>query len=225
MTELLTFHGDPSIKAKYLEQIIAHEKADEIVKGKYWENGKGCAVGCIIHGGDHAKFEPLFGIPEWMARLIDTLFEGLPNEDAKKFPRRFWEAIPENKNLESVKWKFCSFILKENIKGVLSLDIEEGLKKKVGAAIRNVLAVHTEAIKTGKWSESAARSAGSAAESAAWSAGSARSAAESAAWSAGSAALSARSAGSAAWSAGSAAESAAYNRYADELIRIMEEMK
>lgn len=46
------FHNDKKIKAKYLARVKAHIKAGEVIKGKYWENGKGCAVGCTIHGYD-----------------------------------------------------------------------------------------------------------------------------------------------------------------------------
>jgi hypothetical protein len=59
------FHNDNEIKQKYLKRVIAHQKADELIKGKYWEKGKGCAVGCTIHSGDHAKYETELGIPRW----------------------------------------------------------------------------------------------------------------------------------------------------------------
>lgn len=41
---LLAFHSDKKIKAEYLSRVKAHAKADEIIKGKYWEHGhvKGC---------------------------------------------------------------------------------------------------------------------------------------------------------------------------------------
>ena len=42
MTKLLAFHNDPEIKAKYVARVKAHAEADEIIKGKYWEDGKGC---------------------------------------------------------------------------------------------------------------------------------------------------------------------------------------
>lgn len=42
---LLAFHGDPKVKAKYLRRVRAHEKADEIIHGVYWEKGRGCGVG------------------------------------------------------------------------------------------------------------------------------------------------------------------------------------
>lgn len=57
------FHGDLKIKEKYLVRIRAHAAADEIVKGQYWEDGKGCAVGCTIHSNDHSLYPKLFDIP------------------------------------------------------------------------------------------------------------------------------------------------------------------
>jgi len=81
--EELSFLGDASLKTKMLERLHAHALADEIVKGGYWEDGKGCAVGCILHKTPdedvHAAFESELGIPEWCARLIDRLFEELPS--------------------------------------------------------------------------------------------------------------------------------------------------
>src|SRR5882724_7971251 len=87
------FHGDPAIKAEYLARVLEHEKADEIVHGKYWEGGKGCAVGCTLHSADHMDYESKLGIPVALARLEDTLFEGQPNGQAKSFPARFLSAI------------------------------------------------------------------------------------------------------------------------------------
>ncbi len=185
------------------------------------ENGKwkGCAVGCSIHSlniqlkknyetNNHKVYETALGIPEWLARLEDTIFEGLTVEESKLWPERFAKAIPVGVNLEPVKWKFCSYLLKDNIDRVLTLNISDDLKKQVVDAIRQVLVVHQEAIKTGEFSESAARSA-------AWSA--ARSAAWSAAWSAAESA-----AESAAWSA---TRSATYTKYAKELLRLLKSVK
>ena len=44
MNKLLSFHNDPKIKEKYLERVKAHQEADQIIKGLYWEDGKGCAM-------------------------------------------------------------------------------------------------------------------------------------------------------------------------------------
>ena len=49
-TRMLAFHNDPSIKAEYLSRVAEHAAADQIIHGTYWMDGKGCAVGCTIHG-------------------------------------------------------------------------------------------------------------------------------------------------------------------------------
>jgi hypothetical protein len=71
---MLSFHSDPSIKSNYLARVAGHADADEIVKGRYWENGKGCAVGCTIHGETHESFERELGIPQMLAWLEDVIF-------------------------------------------------------------------------------------------------------------------------------------------------------
>ena len=181
---LVSYKGDPKLKKMFVAEIERHRKLDMIVQGTYGkENGtwKGCAVGCSVHSlnlklnkkydtSDHTVYEKELGMPEWLARLEDTLFEGLPETESKKWPGQFAKAVPVGVNLEPVKWQFCAYLMKENIERVLTLDISEDLKKQVVDAIRGVLSVHESAIETGKWDESAARSADSAARSAAWSA-------------------------------------------------------
>src|SRR3990167_2899616 len=128
---MLTFHNNHKIKEKYLSRIEAHFLADEIIKGKYWEGGKGCAVGCTIHSSNHLAYETKLGIPEWLARLEDLLFENLPSDKAKLWPKKFLEAVPVGVDLQPVRWKFCAFILKENINRVLLLEISDVLKDQV----------------------------------------------------------------------------------------------
>ncbi|HOA79914.1 MAG TPA: hypothetical protein PKK61_02470, partial [Defluviitaleaceae bacterium] len=180
------------------------------------------------------------GIPEWLAHIQDSLFEGLPIGDNSQFAVDFLESIPVGVNLESVKWKFCAFLMRENIERVLSFsDMSCSIRDKSLSAIRAVLALHEKAIEIGDFYYNsdecaAARSAAefaaaarSAAASAAWSAAAsaAWSAAESAAWSAAKAA--ARSAAkAAAWSAESGSDTeVAYKRYSVELIRLLKEAK
>jgi hypothetical protein len=43
MKKLIAFHGSQEIKDKYIARVKAHQEADQIIKGQYWENGKGCA--------------------------------------------------------------------------------------------------------------------------------------------------------------------------------------
>ena len=206
---MLAFHNDPKIKEKYLKRVRAHAKADKIVKGQYWEDGKGCAVGCTILGKDHYKYEKELGIPVSIAYLEDKIFEGLPNEEAMTFPVRFLEAIPVGANLEHVAAMMQIFSLRDCRENAF------GDGKKVIDLVIEALEGQVKGVETSKerWAEleSAAWSAAWSAESAAWSA------ARSAAWSAESAAK------SAAWSAAKSAESAAYVRLSEELLRLLSE--
>ena len=233
----LTYHNDPALKAAFLEQITAHEQADRIIQGEYWDGFKGCAVGCSVESlnhingttykhGDHAAYAEALGIPEWLARLEDTLFEGLPVAVAKGWPRRFAEAIPVGVDLEPVRHRFAVFLMDHNTTTVAALDIDESQRARVLAAIAQTKAVHADALVTGAWDRAAAGIAYSAAcwsaDSAAYSAGHSaalRSAAYSAAYSAAHSAHSA--AYSAYWSADSAADSAGCERDADQLIDLL----
>ena len=200
------------VKTTLLTQLQSHYDADEIVKGRYWECGKGCAVGCTLHNSNHAEYETKLGIPEMLAHLEDTIFEGLPNDKAKQWPIRFSKAIKVGADLSRIGYQFMYWNLIENL--VLK-DSDNAEVQKVIIQCRAAIAQCAEAIcpltKGQPFDESAAWSA---AESAAWSA------AESAESAARSAAELVRSA---AWSAPeSAAESAAYEKMADKLIELLE---
>src|SRR5208282_5693902 len=90
---MLAFHGKQQIKDEYLTRVKAHREADQIMKGQYWENGRGCAVGCTIHNSDHGRYETELGTPRILARLEDGIFESLPNDLAMTWPERFLDAI------------------------------------------------------------------------------------------------------------------------------------
>jgi hypothetical protein len=111
---MFSFHSDPSIKSNYLARVTGHADADEIVKGRYWENGKGCAVGCTIHGETHESFERELGIPQMLAWLEDLIFEGLPNRLAKTWPERFLSSIAPGRDLSPVGWQFLHWLLTES---------------------------------------------------------------------------------------------------------------
>jgi hypothetical protein len=214
-----TFKNDQKIKDALIKRMDHHIEMDELLQGSTGSGGKGCTVWCALNNGelkkgyDHSAFPDVLGLPEWLARLHDVIYEGLETEDSKWFSKEWVRAIPVGVNVEPVKWKFSVFLLKENIDRVLSLEINEELKTKIVDSIRQCLSVNESAILTGVWDESAAESARSAAESArsaAWSARSAAESARSAAWSAWSAKSAAWSAAkSAAWSAAESAKSAA----------------
>jgi hypothetical protein len=82
---MLSFNNDPSIKSALIFRMDAHSAADEIIKGTGWENGKGCFIGCSLNNYDHSQWPIELGLPEWLARLCDSIFEGLPNGEAMTF--------------------------------------------------------------------------------------------------------------------------------------------
>src|SRR5690606_37264301 len=117
--KLISFHGKESIKDFYLNRLIAHREADEIIQGTYWQDGRGCGVGCTVHSRNHADYESELGIPRILACLEDQIFEGLPNEKAKEFPIQFLEAIPVGVDLEPVWRKFMIWLLIDENEGVI----------------------------------------------------------------------------------------------------------
>ena len=210
------YHNDPAVKSAILAQLVGHRKADEIVKGQYWEGGKGCAVGCTLHTSDHAEYETRFGIPQMLAHLEDRIFEGLPNGVAKAWPERFMGTIEPGADLSRVGWQFLHWLITDES---MTPGISDPLVRNAVKQCADVLvplmkggAVDEDAA----WSaaRSAVRSAESAARSAASAAWSANNAARSAAWSAENAESAASAARSAAWSA-------AYIRMADKLIELI----
>lgn len=94
--EMRSFHGDPAIKQKYIDRVKHHQKLDNIIQGTYWENGRGCAVGCTLEKGlsPHDRYPVELGLPTWLAHLEDHLFENLHIKEAKTLPLAFLEAIP-----------------------------------------------------------------------------------------------------------------------------------
>ena len=127
-TELRAYNNDPKVKAKYVKRVKMHHDADEIIQGTYWENGKGCAVGCTIEGNQHSRYETELGIPHMIARLEDRIFEGLSNKEAKEFPLKFLKAIKPGADLSMVVPKFFVWLLIDPEDGVIKFARTDGKK-------------------------------------------------------------------------------------------------
>lgn len=109
---MLAYHGDPAIKAEYLDRLAQHRAADQLLQSYgYLEDGKGCAIGCTIHSGNHADYERLLGIPHMLARLEDAIFEGLSVGAAQLWPERFLSAIHPGQDLSCVGWRLLHWLL------------------------------------------------------------------------------------------------------------------
>ena len=206
---MLAFHSDPKIKKKYLSRVKAHIKADELIKGKYWENGKGCAVGCTIHSGDHAAYENELGIPRILARLEDGIFESLPNKLAMTWPKRFLESINPGADLSKVWNKFAHWLLVDTENGVLRFANTERTKDSISKTANLYLRSLKEEVPYLEWKTAASAAADAAADAAAYAAYAAAYAASDAAYAA--YAASAAYADAAAYAAASATAYAAYD--------------
>ena len=171
------YHSNPELKAQFVALITAHEAADEIVQGTYWNDGRGCAVGCSIdslnritgtrHSHDnHAAYESLIGVPRILARLEDGIFEGLPLDVAKTWPRRFAEAIRPGADLSGVWTCFAVWLLTDAEHGVIRF----AKNKRQRTAIQAVAELYSrqiagETISKNAW-QSAAYAAAAAADAA-----------------------------------------------------------
>lgn len=156
------FHNDAAIKAMYLARVQAHRAADEIAQGFYWQGGRGCAVGCTIHGDDHAAYERELGIPRMLARLEDRIFEGLPLAEAKNWPLRFLEAVPVGADLSRVGPQFLRALIQRRRE-----QLPATAPDAVRVAMDRVLAVLTTWADTGEVDAHAAYDAADAADAAA----------------------------------------------------------
>ena len=160
------------MKEKYLARVKAHQKADQIVQGHYWDRGRGCAVGCTIHGQDHQAYETKLGIPIQLAYLQDWIFEELPSKEAKDFPVDFLESIPVGEDLKPVLHRFLYWLLVDPEDGVIQYAQDEE-EEQVKEAILSVADLYSRVMKgqevtNEQWS--AAWAAAWAARDAAWAA-------------------------------------------------------
>ena len=215
---MLAFTNTQFTHAETLAMMRAHAEADELVKGQYWADGKGCAVGCMVKSGDHGLYEPMFGIPALIAGLEDAIFEGLPNGEAKAWPIQFLEAIRPGADLSRVAPLFFVWLLTDPQHGAARFNSDSSIVN-VAQLWQRVADGDMPRLEDWSAARSAARSAADAAWSAAWSAADAAWIAANAAWSA---------AGSAAWSAANAARSAArsaayaaYRAMRDKLLELL----
>ena len=111
---LRAYRGDHAVKAKHVGRMRAHQEADELIHGTYWECGKGCAVGCTVHSDNHAAYETELGMPEWLARLEDTIFENMSEAASCRFPLRLLSAIPVGfAEWDRLYHEFCAYVLRD----------------------------------------------------------------------------------------------------------------
>ena len=150
---------DAQLASVVMAELQWHYEQDCIVKGKYWENGKGCAVGCLLKGSNHIEYEKSFGIPVMLAHLEDGMFEGLPKSDAALFPLDFMGACmtvgktrkQRMKKLNVVGWQLFHWVLTEELPKTIigNGDVYDNVRKAI-AQCADVLVPLTKGKKVNK---------------------------------------------------------------------------
>ena len=178
-----------------------HVKLDALLAGTYGDsNGswKGCSVSCLAHDLEplwsadrisqegHELIANAYDYPVWLARLQDAVFEGLPSNRRASWHVLLADAIAARKR----DWETIEHAVQASILRISY--VTAGVARQV---VQRVIDLHEAAI------------AGGIVSSEDWSAARSARSARSAAWSA------AESARSAAWSARSAAKSAAKSAF------------
>ena len=169
-------------KAKYLKLAKTHRTADRFSQGKWIKEGKdkegmhrGCFYGCLMQTRDGvlSSASSVMGLPEWIVRVSEKIFEGLPKDLAKEFPVKLLEAIPTTTDTEQM-WKDWNYaVLMDKGHGQYKYC---GDNKECKKAVKQCADLFKMEVITEKAARSAAHSAAySAAHSAAYSARSARS--------------------------------------------------
>jgi hypothetical protein len=126
-------YSGATVSKCYLTRVRAHRKADQLLQGfGYWVDGKGCAVGCTIHGRDHAAYETELGIPRMVARLEDGIFEGLPKAEAQLWPERFLDGIVPGQDLAQVGDRFLHWLIADPQDGVIRFAKTDAQRKAIG---------------------------------------------------------------------------------------------
>ena len=222
---MISFFGNQCLRDAVVERVREHQRLDQIAQQIYWNGSKGCAIGCVLHSGEHMAFETQLGLPVFLAYMDEHIFESLPLAEAKAWPLRFIEAVPVGVDLELVFPRFMKWLLSDpdgmrQFANADTLLIIDSLTEMYG---RRIEGIPFDAASVARDADRAARAAARAADSAARAADNATGraawdaarAADSAAWAAdnatGRAAWdAARAADNAAWAADSAADSAAW---------------
>lgn len=87
-------------------EVQRHVAADRVAQGSY----KTCFIGCLAKQRDSPYFiEREYGIPLAVSRIAESIFEGLPSDEAPLFFAAFPDAVEsDGKDLSRVVWQFLA---------------------------------------------------------------------------------------------------------------------
>jgi peptide methionine sulfoxide reductase MsrB len=115
------FHGNTNMKSEYLRRVRTHKDQHEMIQEEGWNNGRGDAIGCILHGDDPSEFETTLGIPSILACVMNSIFLRLSPELAMDFPEAFLSSIQPGTDLSGVWSKTALWLLADPQEGMTKL--------------------------------------------------------------------------------------------------------
>jgi hypothetical protein len=97
--------------AQLTAEVNRHIASDSVKQNSY----KTCFIGCLArHQDDPQYIEDTYGIPVMLTRILETIFEGVPAQEAVEFFAAFPAAVAKDgKDLTKVIWKFLVEVLKK----------------------------------------------------------------------------------------------------------------
>lgn len=116
---MLSYNGDPLLKAEFVAHVERHRLEDRIIQGSYGKlvgaEWRGCAIACAARSLDEIDGLPLrvgngrhefvaerLGWPMWLVCLDEAIFESLPAAVAREWPGRLARAIPVGVDLDDM---------------------------------------------------------------------------------------------------------------------------
>lgn len=100
---LSAFHNDPALRAELQARLTRH-CVPEVLKPSVqltWDGATGSLVGCLIESDDVTRWVQGYGLPAWLAQVLDPLSESQPGHPAlQAFGAAVLDAIAPGADLE-----------------------------------------------------------------------------------------------------------------------------
>jgi hypothetical protein len=180
---LRAWHGDAALKVGVIATAEAHRAADLLrhgATGRPASGEPGCSVACTVGTYDHSLYPGRLGLPVWLARLQDEIYESLPRDGRHlddEWTVNLLGSIEPGADLDAVRAPILRDILVEVVLPVAGSSV--GVVQDVVSLLERCIAgdepapaewAAADAAARAAWAAEAARDAADAAARAAWAA-------------------------------------------------------
>lgn len=116
------FNGNKSLELAFLLGMDVHYEMDSVRPGSYETCTIACNVGVVnrclglsLQTNDHAGLAAAICVPERVLQFQEAIYEGLPSEERRAFPRDFARALAACEDLTYVWQKQMVWLLREEL--------------------------------------------------------------------------------------------------------------